>query len=108
MYCEIDPPILYDIAADPEETNNLAEDAAYADILAEFTAEAKTRWDSKAIRQDVIKTQKQRRAVYEAMNSGSLTSWDFNPPRDASQEYIRNHKLWQDVADKTRLPRWSE
>ena len=108
MYCEIDPPILYDIAADPEETNNLAEDAAYTDILAEFTAEAKTRWDSKAIRQDVIKTQKQRRAVYEAMNSGSLTSWDFNPPRDASQEYIRNHKLWQDVADKTRLPRWSE
>ncbi|MEM7208772.1 MAG: choline-sulfatase [Pseudomonadota bacterium] len=108
MYCEIDPPILYDISADPEETNNLAGDPEFAELVATFTAEAKSRWNSEAIRQDVIRTQKQRRAVYDAMNKGQLTSWDFNPPRDASQEYVRNHKDWTEVAEEKRLPRWTE
>lgn len=104
--CEADPPMLFDIAADPEEMNNLADDPVYANEVAAFLSEARERWDSEAIRMDVIRTQKQRRAVYRAMNKGPLTSWDFNPPRDASQEYVRNHKLWTDVAEKTRLPRW--
>ncbi|PSL21982.1 choline-sulfatase [Shimia abyssi] len=107
IHCEVDPPMLFDVVADPEERINLAEDPAHAARLKAFQAEAEERWDSESIRADVIKTQKQRRAVHQAMTAGPLTSWDFNPPRDASQDYVRNHKLWTDVADKTRLPRWS-
>ena len=107
IYCEIDPPILYNISNDPEETTNLANDPAHAEALESFLKEAHTRWDSEAIRQNVIMTQKQRRAVYNAMNSGRMTSWDFEPPRDASNEYVRNHKLWTAVADDRRLPRFS-
>ncbi|MEO0362486.1 MAG: hypothetical protein AAF322_15310 [Pseudomonadota bacterium] len=38
------------------------------------------------------------------MTEGALTSWDYQPPRDASGEYVRNHILWTDAAEKMRFP----
>lgn len=108
IYCEVDPPILYNIQDDPEETNDLAAHPDHADLLQAFVSEAKARWNSSKIRDDVIKTQKQRRAVHEAMNNGDLTSWDFNPPRDASQEYVRNHLDWVETAERKRFPPWQK
>ncbi|NNF79201.1 MAG: choline-sulfatase, partial [Rhizobiales bacterium] len=88
----------------PEEKVNLAGDPAHADLAKSFADEVAERWNSEAIRQDVIGTQKQRRAVHAAMEAGALTSWDYNPPRDASQEYVRNHMDWTVAAAKTRFP----
>ena len=73
-------------------------------IAEAFAAEVTERWDSEEIRQNVILTQKQRRAVHAAMEQGPLTSWDYNPPRDAAQEYVRNHMDWTEAAAKTRFP----
>ncbi len=104
IHCETDPPLLFDLAHDPDELTNLADDPTFADVAAEFAAEVQRHWDSEQIRQDVIKTQKQRRAIHAAMEMGPLTSWDYNPPRDASQEYVRNHMDWTVAAAKTRFP----
>ncbi|MGI9465452.1 MAG: choline-sulfatase [Aestuariivirgaceae bacterium] len=104
IHCDVDPPMLFDLAADPGERINLADDPELAKIAADFAAEVRRRWDSDAIRHDVIKTQKQRRAVHAAMEQGPLTSWDYNPPRDAAQEYVRNHMDWTVAAAKTRFP----
>ena len=104
IHCDVDPPQLFDLAADPGERRNLAEDPAHADIAAKFAEEVRARWDSEAIRTHVIATQKQRRAVHAAMEAGLLTSWDYNPPRDASREYVRNHMDWTEAAAKTRFP----
>ena len=104
LHCDPDPPQLFDLASDPEEKVNLAADPAHADLAATFAAEVAERWDSEAIRRDVIATQKQRRAVHAAMEAGTLTSWDYNPPRDAAQEYVRNHMDWTVAAAKTRFP----
>ena len=82
----------------------MANDPAFAELAAEFAAEVNRRWDSEKIRQDVIKSQKQRRVIHAAMETGKLTSWDYNPPRDASQEYVRNHMDWTVAAAKTRFP----
>ena len=102
--CEVDPPQLFDLEADPAELVNLANDPDHAEIAAAFAAEVAERWDAHAIRADVIANQKRRRAVHAAMEAGSLTSWDYQPPRDAAQEFVRNHQDWTVAAETTRFP----
>jgi len=104
IHCDSDLPLLFDLENDPDELTNLADDPASAEVAQAFAAEVQERWDSKQIREDVIAAQKQRSAVHAAMAVGRLTAWDYNPPRDASQEYVRNHMDWTVAAAKTRFP----
>lgn len=107
IHCDVDPPQLYDVVNDPMERGNLAGHPDYVKIEASFASEVAQRWDSKKIREDVLATQRQRRAVHLAMQQGALTSWDYQPPRDASQEYVRNHIEWTVMASKSRYPKFS-
>jgi len=70
--------------------------------------EISTRWDSTAIRENVLATQKQRRAIHASMEAGLLTSWDYQPLRDAANEYVRNHMDWTVAAETTRYPPFEE
>lgn len=104
IHCDVDPPQLYDLKADPMERTNLADDPVLAERAAAFAAEVKERWDSAAIRENVLATQRQRRAIHAAMEAGTLTSWDYQPRREASQEFVRNHMDWTEAAEKMRFP----
>jgi len=104
IHCDVDPPQLYDLSNDPDERDNLATDPAFAEISAAFAAEVAARWDSAALRADVMRTQKSRRALHAAMQAGAGEAWDYNPPRDASQEYVRNHMDWTETAERYRYP----
>ena len=104
IHCDADPPQLYDLARDPLEKVNVADDPAYVARAAVFAAEVDRRWDSAALRADVISTQKSRRALHAAMAAGAGEAWDYNPPRDASQEYVRNHMDWTVAAARYRFP----
>ena len=104
VHCDDDPAQLYNVTQDPRELTNLAGDPAHAEVAAGFAAEVGRRWDSAALRADVIANQKSRRAVFEAMQHGARTDWDHNPRRDASEEYVRNHIDWTVAAEKTRFP----
>lgn len=106
IHCDVDPAQLYDIVNDPMERVNLAEDPAFSEVRNAFALEVKERWDSEKIRLDVLATQRQRRAVHLAMQQGALTSWDYQPPRDASQEFVRNHIEWTVMASKSRYPKY--
>ncbi|MEM9247258.1 MAG: choline-sulfatase [Pseudomonadota bacterium] len=104
IHCDVDPPQLYDLARDPQERVNRASDPDYAEAARAFSEEVATRWDSAQLREDVIRTQKSRRALHAAMEAGAGEHWDYNPPRDASQEYVRNHMDWTVAAARYRFP----
>ncbi len=104
IHCDSDPAQLYDLVGDPKELTNLADDPNHAELVAAFDAEVRQRWDSAALREAVIASQRRRRVVQAAMEQGALTSWDYQPKRDASNEYVRNHMDWTVAAERTRFP----
>ena len=104
IHCDPDPPQLYDLSSDPLEKVNLAGDSAYSKIAEAFAKEVKARWDSEKLRGDILTTQKSRRALHAAMEAGAGESWDYNPPSDASQQYVRNHMDWTVAASRYRFP----
>jgi choline-sulfatase len=86
------------------EKVNLAGDPVYADRAAMFAEEVGQRWNSEKLRADVIATQRSRRALHASMEAGAGEPWDYNPPRDATQEYVRNHMDWTVAAARYRYP----
>ena len=108
IHCDADPALLFDLETDADEVKNLAKEESLSDLVREFENEVSQRWDSEKIRMDVVATQKRRRSVYKAMQCGQIPSWDYNPPRDASQQYVRNHMDWTEAAAKTRFPPLSD
>jgi choline-sulfatase len=91
VHSPADPDQLYDLATDPLERANRAEDPTAADVLADLRAGVARRWDLERIDRDVRESQRRRRTVVDALGRGVVTSWDYAPPYDASRRYIRNH-----------------
>lgn len=105
IVCEGDPPQLYDLAADPDERRNLAGSPAIAAIEREFAAEAAKRWNSAAIRDAVVESQRRRIFIQETLLKGKIHPWDWQPFRDASKLYNRNYgaELY-DTDRRARVP----
>ncbi len=105
IHCDSDPPLLYDLENDPAERINLAIDPEHADLAATFAADVRRRWDSRAIREQVLVSQRTRRLINLAMQTGELHSWDYSPLRDPANEYVRNHMDWAEAGARYRFPR---
>ncbi|WP_111494038.1 choline-sulfatase [Marinobacter bohaiensis] len=103
--CPSDPDQLFDLARDPQERTNLADDPAYAETLQSLRAEAAERWDMDAIHQDVLESQRRRRLVASALSKGRITPWDHQPWVDASVQYMRNTLDLGDLEARSRFPR---
>jgi choline-sulfatase len=99
-----DPDQLFDLEADPHERTNLATHPAHRATVESFRAEATRRWDSDAIRGQVIASQRRRRLVYAALKQGAYAPWDFQPRPDASRAYVRNNLDLDDIERRARFP----
>ena len=84
-----DPPLLFDLDADPDELEDLAGNPAFAGVRAELEAVVAGTWDVEALDRAVRESQRVRRLLGAALGTGARTPWDFQPARDASRLYFR-------------------
>ena len=105
IHCPADPDQLFHLPTDPDELANLAASAEHAATVADFRNEVAARWDLDRLRADVLASQARRRIIAAATAKGALTSWDYDPVRDASQEYVRGHMDLEDIEATARFPR---
>jgi choline-sulfatase len=105
IHSPADPDQLYDLGRDPGERDNLAGKAESAAEVAAFRAEVAKRWDLAALDAQVRASQRRRRLVDPALSKGEQRSWDFQPFRDASKQYMRNSMDLDDLEAMARFPR---
>ncbi len=105
VYSPADPDQLYDLEADPGERDNLAGTAALASAVAGFHDEVSRRWRLDRIDAEVRESQRRRRFVGAALAAGHARSWDFQPFRDASRQYVRSGVDLDDLEATARFPR---
>ena len=103
--CASDPELLYDLQEDPHELTNLATNNAHAKIADAFRREADAHWDAAQVKQEVLASQNRRRALHAALSTGRRHAWDYQPPRDASEEFTRSHHDLTDFDARSRFPR---
>ena len=96
----VDPPLFFDLDADPHEQRNLALHPA----LPGFAAEAARRWNLASFDADVRRSQARRHAVYPALRNGNYYPWDFQPLQQAAERYTRNHMDVDAVDRRARYP----
>ena len=84
-----DPPLLFDLDADPDELENLAERPVAAGVRAKLEAVVAETWDVANLDRAVRESQAERRLLSAALGTGARTPWDFQPLRDASKGYFR-------------------
>lgn len=104
VYSEPDPEQLYDLSADPHELVNLAGRADYEAVRRAFAAEVAARWEPAQLRQAVLASQRRRRLAAQALRAGAHTPWDFQPQREASRQYMRNHLDLNELERRSRFP----
>ncbi len=95
------PDQLHNLGGDPPGLTNLA---ATHPPAGQFPAEVEAKFDIPRIHQSVLESQQARHMMFEALKHGHHFPWDFQPLRDASEQYTRNHMSVTDRDLKSRFP----
>ena len=100
IHSPVDPDQLFNLVDDPLELNNLSSHP----LAKKFHAEVVAKFDIPKIHQAVLESQQARLMMFEAMKQGGHFPWDFQPLRDASEQYTRNHMSVTERDLKSRFP----
>ena len=103
--CAIDPEQLFDMEADPQERNNLANNPAHLGTINSLRTKSEARWNLAEFDADVRESQARRWIVYEVLRNGDNFPWDYQPLQKASERYMRNHMDLNNLEEGNRFPR---
>ena len=98
VWSEIDPPLLFDVHADPNELTNLAQDEAHKAVVEAFVADVHAKWDVQALRDDIVASQKRRLLVKGAMEQGAGIRWNHNETPQDNVPWYRGEGGYNDWA----------
>ena len=101
IHAPTDPDQLFNLVDDPNELNNLA---ATHPLAHKLRSEVEAKFKIAEINQQVMQSQQSRLMLFEAMKKGSHFPWDFQPLRDASEQYTRNHMSVTERDLQSRFP----
>ncbi|MEM8744687.1 MAG: sulfatase-like hydrolase/transferase, partial [Pseudomonadota bacterium] len=101
IYTHGHPDLLYDLAADPDELTNLAEDDAHAEVHAELRDALFADWDPEDVNSRVLQSQADRLFI-QSVTEGEPT-WAFKLRPDDDRRYVRKAGAVQTKA-KARYP----
>ena len=104
LHCDGDPPQLFDVAADPDETVDLAGHSDHAEAERELAGAVAARWDFAALSEEIVLSQRRRRLVHRALGNGLRATWDYQPRSDASRQYYRGTGSYRDIEKADLLP----
>lgn len=91
------PRQVFDLETDPLELANLASRPAVAAAERELVELYRSTWDAAALAREIEASQRRRRFLIEALAVGRHEPWDYAPPSEAQQRYVRRGALFPDV-----------
>ncbi len=105
IHCPVDPDQLFDLKDDPDELRNLATAPEHQALCAQFRRQIDARLSLPDLHAAVLASQRRRHFVNASLTRGRLSAWDYTPPRDGGQQYIRNHMDLEVMEAMARFPR---
>ncbi len=101
IHTPTDPDQLFNLVDDQNELNNLA---ATHPLAKKMRREVEAKFNIREIHEQVLQSQQSRLMLFEAMKNGKHFPWDFQPLRDASEQYTRNHMSVTERDLQSRFP----
>lgn len=95
---------MFDLAKDPHEANDLAALPEHAEEVALMVTAIQSYWDVRAVHGAVLESQKRRHMLRAALAQGQRPPWDWQPPSDASKQYVRSGDSPTLTKIRSRLP----
>ncbi len=89
VYTRNHPPLLFNLANDPDELVNLAGNEGLHDLMQELHGALFEDFDIEEMTARVISSEQTRVFLHAAMQTNGGYSWDYQPQFDASQQYVR-------------------
>ncbi|NBQ79169.1 MAG: choline-sulfatase [Betaproteobacteria bacterium] len=84
------PPLLFNLASDPDELVNLADQPGHAELQARLHARLVADWDPPQVHARILESQKTRLFLAEVQGSSPrYSNWAYQPFVDESQRFIR-------------------
>ncbi|KNG49797.1 choline sulfatase [Stemphylium lycopersici] len=101
-----DGPQLYNLVEDPQELQDLARspEPHNQKMVSKFEAEAREKWDFARIHNDVLRSQRMRQIACSALKIGRKESWDYQPPANDRDRFIRSHIPLDELERRARFP----